>query len=464
MSDLFQGLEFGRLSLPTQQLSTFTTRHKVADSEAPGLTEPPMISDSTRSLNMTDGRAETVLQTLSVNQFRNTILASQYRRELNSLGSWTTMRSVLGHMEQIFSGSQGPTPGELLTRFHGSWHQLANEPTSASRQSVLEQAQALAQAFHDTDSHLAALEKGLNSELQNQAATLSGIGAQLAELNTQIASSELNGKIADDWRDKRNVLLDDLSRRVNISVEETDTGKANVNIGRAEFVVGTDVHEIRAELSTRSGEPRSELVWEYSGQQVALSGGELGALVQTRDIWIPESREALNRLAESLATQVNSLHRQGATSDGRTGISLFDPAYVTADRIQVSAQVADNPQQSIVTGRSSAQSDVDIAQALAGLTHRPAMPDGRTTLNGYYDSFVATIEMRSMEATDLMETQTLLVEQLESHRQSVMGASLDEELTQMIRFQHAHEAAARVTANMNEAVNTVINGMGIAGR
>ena len=69
-----------------------------------------------------------------------------------------------------------------------------------------------------------------------------------------------------------------------------------------------------------------------------------------------------------------------------------------------------------------------------------------------------------MEANDVTETQTMLVEQLENHRQSVMGTSLDEELVNMIKFQHAYEAAARVITTMDEAIDTVINGMGIVGR
>ena len=92
------------------------------------------------------------------------------------------------------------------------------------------------------------------------------------------------------------------------------------------------------------------------------------------------------------------------------------------------------------------------------------MPDGRTTLNGYYASVVGTIGMRSMEATEVTETQSLLVLSLENQRQSVMGTSLDEELANMIKFQHAYEAAARVITTMDQAIGTVIQGMGVVGR
>ena len=150
--------------------------------------------------------------------------------------------------------------------------------------------------------------------------------------------------------------------------------------------------------------------------------------------------------------------------DGRTNSPLFDPAYVTSDSIQISALATDNSQQGIVASRTTAGSDVDIALALGSEAERPVLPDGRTTLNGYYDSVVATIGMRSMEATNRSETQTLLVDQIASHRQSATNSSPNEELAQWIKAQHASEAAARTLANKDDAISTVIGGMGGSGR
>ena len=155
------------------------------------------------------------------------------------------------------------------------------------------------------------------------------------------------------------------------------------------------------------------------------------------------------------------IHR---TAAGRTGNSFFDPLYVTADRIQLRALAADNPQQNIVAGRTTAESDTEIAQASADLVETPAMLDGRTTLNGYWDSVVATTGMRSMEPAEVTETQTLLARQLESQRRSVMGVSLDEELANTIKYQDAYKSAARVITTMDEAIDTMIHGTGIVGR
>lgn len=464
MSGLFQGLEIGKRSLLTQQLGMFTASHNIANVNTPGFARQRVLLGSTMPLDLPDGRIGTGVTTLSVNQLRDTFMDYQYRRENNALGGWDAQMKVLNQIELVFAEPHDNTVGDLMTKFWSSWQQLANQPSGAARTAVSEQADLLINGFHSTARQLDSLESSLNSELKNQASALNEMGSQLASLNQQIAKGELGGEAANDLRDKRNLILDELSRLAQVTIEPTLTGAVNVYICSMEFVNRHEFHEIQAVTRSLGQKPKVELVWGYSGQAVRFSGGELQSLLDARDVWLPESREALDRLAQSVVTEVNTLHRQGVTPDGRTGQSFFDPLYVTADKIQLHTLVADNPQENIVAGRTTAESDVDIAQALADLAETPVMPDGRTTLNGYYDSVVATVGMRSMEATDVTETQTLLVQQLENHRQSVMGVSLDEELAQMIKFQHAFEAAARVITTMDEAINTVVNGMGLVGR
>ncbi len=464
MSGLFQGLEIGKRSLLTQQLSMFTTGHNIANVNTPGFARQRAILGSTMPLDLPGGRIGTGVTTLAINQLRDTFVDFQFRRENNSLGSWQAQNKMLSQIELIFTEPQDHTIGDLMTKFWNSWQQLANEPSGASRTAVTEQADLLINGFRTATRQLDNLESSLNSELKSQADKLNEMGRQLALLNEQIARGELGGQSANDLRDKRNLVLDELSRLAQVTIEPTLTGAVNVYIGSMEFVNRHEFHEIKAQISSSSRRPKVELVWGYSGQAVNFTGGELHSTQVARDVWLPESREALDRLAQTLVTEVNTLHRQGVTADGRTGQAFFDPLYVTADKIQLHSMVADNPQQNIVAGRTTAESDVEIAQALADLAETPVLPDGRTTLNGYWDSVVATVGMRSMEAQDVTETQTLLVEQLENHRQSVMGTSLDEELANMIKFQHAYEAAARVITTMDEAINTVVNGMGLVGR
>jgi flagellar hook-associated protein 1 FlgK len=464
MSGLFQGLEIGKRSLLTQQLAMFTTSHNIANVNTPGFSRQRVILGTTRPLDLPDGRIGTGVQTLSVNQLRDGFLDQQFRRERNALGAWTVQKRLLDQIELTFAEPQDNTIGDLMSRFWQSWQDLANDPTTATRNAVREQGRLLVEAFHRTAGQLDDLATNLNSEIERGANAINDLAAQIADLNRQISTAEAGGQAANDLRDQRALAIDQLSQLAQVQVEQTYTGAVNVYIGSMELVHANEYHRLVAVPGTGPGPRNMDVVWDYSGRSVQFSGGELDALIQARDTWLPESREALDALVARLVAQVNDLHRQGTTRDGRTGISFFDPLYLKAGTIQLSALAADTSSENIVVGRTGAESDVDIAQALADLAEQAAMPDGRTTLNGFYDSVVSTIGTRSAEARDVTETQTLLVNQLENQRQSVMGASLDEELANMIKFQHAYEAAARVITTMDEALNTVVNGMGIVGR
>ena len=463
MSGLFGGLEIGTRSLLASQLSMFTTSQKIAKASPPGLAYLSGLPGDELPLDRPGSRLGTGATALSVSQLRNTFVDYQFRRESSSLGGWQAQQKVLSQIERVFKEPKDDALGELLTRFWDSWRQRANGPSGASS-TVTEQADLLINGFRSATRGLEHLESSLNSELASQAGRLDEMGRELALLNLQIEREELSGLSVNDLRNQSSHILDELSRLANVTVEPLPTGAVNAYIGGIQFVNRHELHKIRAELSNSSQRPKVDLVWGHSGQAVRLIGGEVQATLTARDVWLPESREALDRLAQALVTRVNQLHRQGITADGRTGQVFFDPPYVTADKIQLHSMVADNPQENIVAGRTTAESDVEIARALADLAETPVLPDGRTTLNGYWDSVVDTVGMRSMEAQDVTETQTLLVEQLEHHRQSVMGTSLDEELARTIKLQHAYEAAARVIATMDGVMASVVHGMGLVGR
>lgn len=464
MAGLFSGFEIGKRSLLAQQLAMFTAGHNIANVNTPGFARQRTIMASTMPLDLVSGRMGTGVRTVSVDQLRDSFLDGQFRREANSLGGWQAQERALTQIELIFTEPRDNTIGDLMSKFWHSWQEVANEPSTAAKNAVVEQGKVLVNSIHQAARQLDSLEANLNSEIEKQAALITEIGTQIAALNKQIASSEVGGAAANDLRDVRNVLLDKLSSLVQISTQESPSGALTVYIGSMEFVNAIEVHSLETRVRYSAGVSTTEVVWGYSGSAVKFGGGHMASLVDARDVWVPESREALDTLVQTMVTQVNALHRQGLTADGRTGISFFDSRFLKARDVQLNALVADNPQQNIVAGPTDAESDVTIAQALADLAETPVLPDGRTTLNGFYASVVGTIGMRSKEAIEVTATQTLLVNALENQRQSVMGVSLDEELANMIKFQHAYEAAARVITTMDEAIGTVIHGMGVVGR
>jgi flagellar hook-associated protein 1 FlgK len=86
------------------------------------------------------------------------------------------------------------------------------------------------------------------------------------------------------------------------------------------------------------------------------------------------------------------------------------------------------------------------------------------TTTDFYAGLIGKIGTASAQSAEMSTNQQLVVDQLTTRVQEVSGVSLDEEATDMIRFQHAYQAAARVITTMDEMLNTLINGTGLVGR
>ena len=182
-----------------------------------------------------------------------------------------------------------------------------------------------------------------------------------------------------------------------------------------------------------------------------------------RDTIIPKYLDDLNILAETLVAEVNAVHQLGYDLNNTTGLNFFDENFLSAGNLRLSQDVLNNVTR-IAASQSGAVGDNSNAQAIADLRKSLFMTRGTATMEEFYNTIVGQIGIDTNKAVQLKENYTLLVGQLENARQSVQGVSLDEEMAQMIKYQHAFDAAARVITTVDQALEMVILNMGIVGR
>ena len=96
------------------------------------------------------------------------------------------------------------------------------------------------------------------------------------------------------------------------------------------------------------------------------------------------------------------------------------------------------------------------ALAIASLRHKPAMVDSKSTFSEFYTAIIARVGSQGEEAKDRVQNQTTLLKNLDNMRQSVSGINLDEEMANMVAFQHGYNASARVISTMDKMLETVI--------
>ncbi|MGE5380697.1 MAG: flagellar hook-associated protein FlgK [Methylocystaceae bacterium] len=217
---------------------------------------------------------------------------------------------------------------------------------------------------------------------------------------------------------------------------------------------------------------------------------------------VPGLMDNLNLVAETIVSKFNEQHKKGyalttgEVSDingivtdcptGKTGLAFFKeyPASTITDdwewakHIEISAEIQSNVNNIAAASKATYKEvpagsgnytreefgDGGNAISLAQLKQDSSFINGTTTLDDYWRAKVSTIGVISEESQRMIENQEMLINELENKRQQVSGVSLDEEMTNMIKFQHAYNAAARFITATDEALDKIINGMGLVGR
>lgn len=519
------GVELSKRSLFTQQAALQTTAHNIANAETRGYSRQVVNMVASRPLealgisrSTMPGQMGQGVEFDRITRIRERFLDDQFYNENKNLGDWSVRADTLEKLEKIINEPSDTGIRQVVQNFWNAWQELSKSPENLTARAVVkESALALTDAFNHTATKLNDLTSDLTSNIHIMANEINAIADGIARLNDEIYRIEGLGNNANDLRDQRDVLMDDLSRLVNVTRIEGDNGYT-VMIGGIGLVDGRTAATVDAEALTNAYQ---------SGD---LSSGEVYGTIHSRDVTVVKYREQLDQMVRTLVSGevsvtlpagtvvpegvslngqtysgsvqqrtlaqdtavtvqgINGLHQLGyALTEPpqaapplfslKPGASEFDaesiivnPAIVdNVDLIASSIRTTEsgNGQEQVVKGNNG------LALLMAGLKNvkfdfqsanagDSLLQAG--TLDEYFQALVGQVGVQSREAQRQTVNQMLLVEQVEMRRQSVSGVSPDEEMANMIRFQHAYNAAARAMTVFDEVLDKLINGTGVVGR
>ncbi|RKX29632.1 MAG: flagellar hook-associated protein FlgK [Candidatus Zixiibacteriota bacterium] len=464
MSGLFQGLELGKRALLANQISLQTIGHNIANVNTPGYSRQRVRITSFYPEEAPFGAIGTGVMVDDVKHVRDLFLGEQFRQNSKSLGEWKYKEKILSQIESLVSEPADNTLSDRLNEFWSSWDTLSQHAESTTnRQAVLGAATKLINGFQELASQLKDLRDSIDNDLVIMTSEVNRYGVEIAHLNQQIKTQELGGATANDLRDIRDQFIDELSELVDVNTIEDANGQVRVSIGALEIVNGSDTTAIDADAYIFNQEIKHRLIWEGTSVGISCRSGELKGLLDARDLIIPKYIEDIDTLAATIVEQVNAIHVTGYGLDGSTGNYFFDPDSTTAVSIRLNSELELSPDKLAVSA-SGEPGDGDIALAIQLLRNERVLVNNSSTINDFYNGIIGNLGVESHQALSFAENYELLVHQVDNSRQSVQGVSLDEEMTNMIKHQHAYDAAARVITVMDEALDTVISGMGIVGR
>ncbi|WP_080873256.1 flagellar hook-associated protein FlgK [Oceanobacillus timonensis] len=487
----FRGLEMSRQALSTQQSALYTTGHNISNANTPGYSRQrvnmqAMNAYPTPGMNSPNlpGQVGTGVEAGSVQRLRNQFLDTQFRAENASVGYWSERSEALSRMENLLNEPSDTGIEAATSDFWSSLQEAAANPEqNGARAVVLQSGGALADTFNHLSSSMNDIRSDLQTETENTINQANDMIKGLDEINTQIKKLETHGYNANDLYDKRDNMLDDLSGIVNIEVEYDDShipqgkqgdGTATVKVKDEEGnALATLVNGVTGETNEIDDPVYTKIdgmtVFEsisVNGMDITSSQGTIQSYVHTSGYAedgevkgdFPEMLEKLDNLAYAISKSFNEVHQEGGTE-----VPFFNELADSKGAAGAMEVILEDPQDIVVSSNGNAGSG-DLASELADIFTNPNGELDDVSVNGYLESMIGEIGVDANHANTMLDSTATLQHQVNNQRQSISAVSLDEEMTNMVKFQHAYNAAARGMTAMDELIDTVINRMGLVGR
>jgi flagellar hook-associated protein 1 FlgK len=469
MANGWMGLNTALSGLRTAQQMLDISAHNIANASTPGYSRqraqivaaPPL---GLPAFNRTGlpGQLGTGVTITSISRIRDAFLDTQINEQVAASGYWMARENVLSAAEAAFPEPSGSGLGTVLSRFWSAWETLAADPGSnAARVAVLAEAGALAARFTRDAGQLATLVADADDRVQAAVGEVNDLATRIAALNRQIQGVVVSGDHANDLEDRRDQLLEQLNQLVPTQNIRQADGTVTV------LIAGTDlVDHDRARPITTVDDAAGHAVPTWgSGDAVELAGGGLAGLIELRDTTLAGYVTGLDTLARQVADAVNAAHASGVDANGNPGLPLFTySAGAEASSLAINPAIGSDATRIVASAVGGAPGDSSIAALIAGLRTSATFGTGSQTPVDAYATYIGRIGGDARQAAELAGNQALVVQQLQTRRESISGVSLDEEAAAVMRFQQAYSASARVITAIDEMLDVLINRTGTVGR
>lgn len=446
MPSMFFGIETALRGILAQQRALEVTSHNIANANTVGYTRQATTLVQSTPFDTGHGLVGSGVDVQGYQRVRDNFIDIQLRAQTMKTGYASARQDGLKQVEGALSEPGDNGINALLNKFAASWQDVANTPEDrATRSALIQNAGGLVTGFRDLSTQIDVVRSQTGTNITTTIGEINSIGDKIAKLNTTIAANLEVGNQPNDLLDQRDVLLDKLGELANVSWTDTGNGAVDVTVGGAALVSGI--------TSSPLTEP----------DFTSLTSGKLAALVELRDTTLPGYTATLNGIAKSLADKVNAQHAAGYDlATGSAGGAFFTyTAGNEAASLDISAAIAADPRliaaSDTAPGVSGAQSGNGAnAIAIAALTQDPA-------IGGAYVQLVNKIGSDTQEVGRELANSEALTSTLESRRQSVSGVSLDEEMTNLIKFQRGFQASSRALNAMDDMLELLVTRTGRVG-
>ncbi|KAF0996469.1 flagellar hook-associated protein FlgK [Geobacillus sp. TFV-3] len=470
------------------------------------------------------GQMGTGVEASSVERVREYFLDVQYRGENSKLGYWEARADAVAKMEDIMNEPSDSGLAKTMDQFWQALQDLSTHPENEGARSVVRQrGLAVVETFHYLSNSLTQIREDIGSQIGVAVTEINSLLNQISALNERIAEIEPNGYLPNDLYDERDRLIDQLSQYMEIGVEKHPTGGNALPIAEGTYDIyvmngSAKVYLVQGRTASAVSFPDGSDVDGDGVKEMppktgvgnitigantvafsALPNGKLRGLIEgygyqngtdangqpiIKGLY-PDMLANLDKLAYTFGTVFNNVHQQGYGLNGSTNHPFFaglGGVNGAAKTITLAADIDDLANiaaatksgepgngnnainlanvRSLLLSNATVSLQDGISVDLASLS----LPLSSGTVETNYQGWIGQLGVDGEQANRMKRNSETLRQSVEEKRQSVSSVSLDEEMMNMIKFQHAYNAAARQITVIDEMLDKIINGMGVVGR
>ena len=423
MSGLLSTLNTAKSGMNVSQVAIQTTSHNISNINTPGYSRQRVNQSASspysmpgKNSNFGAGKIGTGAQIDDVTRIRNSFYDYQYRSESHQYGSTSVKYEYFKNIEGIFNEPSDTAISSSLNSFFNSWSELSKDPQSSGVKSVvIENGKYLSNSINSAFKRLESLEEGLDKQSEYIMDEVNSMLSQLDKLEKNIKIIQGSGKSPNDFLDKRDQLLDNLSFKLNINDKDV-----KATLKKAYDANG----KVTLDDLTKSG--------------VKISGELEGTLSMKQEI--NKYKDGLKQLANTITSNVNKA----------AGQEIFKAK--DGELISINPEMLQEPEKINVTA--------DIALKVYELKSEKVNINGKDmTINTFYNSMIQDLGQSSAAVIRDESNQSKLLENIDSSRSSVSGVSLDEEMISLVQLQHTYSANAKVMSTIDSLLDVVVNGL-----
>jgi flagellar hook-associated protein 1 FlgK len=381
----------------------------------------------------------------STDRMTDPVLDVRVRAEHANGALADTSASQLATIEQVFPEPSDNGLSSQLNSFWTAWGSVAIDPgSSAARTVLLKQATAVTSTLKSMSASLSDITNNTVQYLGTDIATANSAASQLASVNGSIAVTAATGGNVNSLLDQRDQLLDSLSKLVGGSVTINANGSADVSVGGQSLVSGVTTSALTTDASNQVS---------VGGTAVAVANGSVAARLTALNTTLPGYQASLDAVADSLSSVANTIQAAGYDLAGNAGTALFSGNGAAGISVSIS-----DP--SGIAASSTPGGNLDGTNAINASKQGTVAGGPDVT----YNALVGDVASASALSQQQQATQDAVVTSVDSLHASIAGVSYDEEVSNMLTYQHAFSASSRVLTTLDDMLDTLINHTGLVGK